>query len=521
MTPPPAPPVAPAAPASASPTSAALSPSASAVRQRWLAWRHSLSARLVLLFVLLALASSAIFISGVQRAFGAGWRAAVRPLVEDYVDRLATEIGTPPDVARAQALTERLPLAVRIEGPVVNWVSNPQSPGLNGRPWLHRHPMAPPPLHLGPDDAPAPFPSASGRPGHHASPPDGVMGERPPRRRALDPERAWLARTTADGHVIQFALDTDVWVARSRLIGGATLALLLALLALTWWLVRRWLIRPIRQIGRGAERFGQGDFSQPIELGRRDELGELAGRVNRMATDLSGMLESQRSLLLAISHELRSPLTRARLNAELLDDGNEREALLRDLGLMRDLISDLLESERLARPHAALQRETTDAAALAALVASVREQLRAAFPQAEPLLRVQLPEALALPAAAVDRARIALLLRNLLGNAWRHAADAPAPPELMLAWSPESGGQLRLSVRDHGPGVPPEAIARLAEPFYRPDSARTRGAGGVGLGLHLCRRVAEAHGGTLTLENAAPGLRVTANLPWPGAAPAA
>jgi signal transduction histidine kinase len=70
-----------------------------------------------------------------------------------------------------------------------------------------------------------------------------------------------------------------------------------------------------------------------------------------------------------------------------------------------------------------------------------------------------------------------------------------------------------LTVRDHGPGVPDEQLARLAEPFYRPDSARTRAAGGVGLGLYLCRLVAQAHGGTFVLHNAAPGLAVTVTLP--------
>ena len=90
---------------------------------------------------------------------------------------------------------------------------------------------------------------------------------------------------------------------------------------------------------------------------RNDELGDLAERINRMATSLQGMLDAKRALLLAISHELRSPLTRARVNAELVAEGEHRDALLRDLSEMRDLITDLLESERLATGHAALQTE--------------------------------------------------------------------------------------------------------------------------------------------------------------------
>ena len=86
------------------------------------------------------------------------------------------------------------------------------------------------------------------------------------------------------------------------------------------------LMRPLRAIRAGAVRFGQGDFSRPIAVRRRDELGDLAGQVNAMASGLQGMLDAKRQLLLAISHELRSPLTRARLNAELMpEDRNVSE----------------------------------------------------------------------------------------------------------------------------------------------------------------------------------------------------
>jgi len=119
-----------------------------------------------------------------------------------------------------------------------------------------------------------------------------------------------------------------------------------------------------------------------------------------------------------------------------------------------------------------------------------------------------------LPALALDRARMRLLLRNLLDNALRHnhnpADGATAPPELRLQLH---GDELEIEVRDHGPGVPPEHLAQLAQAFYRPDSARQRTTGGVGLGLYLCRLVAQAHGGRLELRNASPGLAVRVVLP--------
>ncbi len=423
--------------------------SAMAWHQRWHQnMRHSLGLRLIGLFLALALAISCTFMFGMQRAFTTGWQEVIKPLVADYVDRLAADLGSPPDIERAQALASRLPLMIEIDGPELHWRSSPARPG-----FVEAHP------------------------------------------------HELLVRTTADGYRIRFGLDAQAWMQRPRMIGWMTLAVLLMLTALAWKLAHH-LFGPLKEIGAGVERYGRGDFSQPIDLRRRDELGDLADKVNTMAADLSGMLDAKRALLLAISHELRSPLTRARLNAELVPDGPERDALLRDLAEMRDLVTSLLESERLAQPHAALQREPTD---LAALVDGLRQ---GAF--ASRALRVDLPPDL--PAGHVDRARLTLLLRNLVDNAWRHAADAAEPPELRATLQ---DGVLTLAVRDHGAGVPPEVLARLAEPFYRADAARQRATGGVGLGLYLCRQVAQAHGGSLRFEAAEPGLRAVLSLPWP------
>jgi signal transduction histidine kinase len=222
-----------------------------------------------------------------------------------------------------------------------------------------------------------------------------------------------------------------------------------------------------------------------------------------MAASLRERLEAQRALLLAISHELRSPLTRARLNAELVPDGPEREALLHDLAEMGDLVTDLLESERLARGAVALQTEAIDLNAL------VREVV-AGLPGGA-AVRLDLDPALG--PQSLDPARMRLLVRNLVGNALRHAADAPEPPVVSTHQPGPHSPTLELSVRDFGPGVDEAQLAKLGEAFWRPDAARTRAAGGVGLGLFLCRRVAQAHGGQLRFADAGPGLRATLHLP--------
>ncbi|HEX3139574.1 MAG TPA: HAMP domain-containing sensor histidine kinase, partial [Rhizobacter sp.] len=388
------------------------------------------------------------FLGGMQKAFGFGWRDAARPLIADYVDRLAAEVGSPPSIERAQALAQRLPVSVRISGPQVNWDSGS---GLE----------------------------------HDAGWDEGPHG------------RPLMQRTTADGHRIQFGLGDVVWHERHPWGGLLPLAGLLLLSLAAYAAVRR-IFRPLDDIRAGALRYGEGRFDQPIPVRRRDELGDLATQVNAMATGLHGMLKGQRALLLAISHELRSPLTRARLNAELSAESAERQALLRDLALMSELITDLLESERLAAGPAALKREPTDLNTL------VREVLATGF-GGEP---IQLALADELTPLQLDRPRATLLVRNLVDNACRHGAGGAVA---VSSWA--EGDSVCLSVRDHGPGVPDDQLARLAEPFYRPDVARTRAAGGVGLGLYLCKLVAQSHGGTLVLRNASPGLEATVQLP--------
>ena len=437
---------------------------------------HSLRVRLMLMFVLLALAMAGIFIFGMQAALSIGWRDAAKPLVSDYIDKLAADIGSPPSIARAQALTARLPLSVRISGPQIHWRSHPQDPDYG---------------HGGMDD-----------------------------ERKLSDELRFYERTTPDGHRIQFGVSVQAWHDRPRFIGWATLAVLLAMTALAYARVRR-MLRPLDDIRAGALRFGAGDFAHSIPVRhahRPDELGELAATINTMGSDIHQMLEAKRALLLAISHELRSPLTRARLNTELLPETPEvqasRDALLRDLAVMRDLVTDLLESERLANPHAALHREPVN---LITLVQEVVRELQIAHTPTQPYaedagaLRINTQLPATLPPLLLDAVRIRLLVRNLLENALRHSSEASKVPQLEVQML--KSGAVQISVRDFGPGVADSQLPHLGQPFFRPDAARTREGGGVGLGLYLCRLVVQAHGGSFHLRNAQPGLEVAVELP--------
>jgi signal transduction histidine kinase len=478
-------------------------------RWRWLFL--PLGARLVGLFLVLAMMVSITFLVGQNMVLHGGYREYLHPLITNYGDLLVAEIGSPPDIERARAIAQRLPLRIRIEGPGGTWDSadEPHPPATppphpapgpravvtlpNGEPLPLVLPPPPPPRPPGPDGAPRP-------------PPPHLMPHRLMLHAEMDPTGR-IVRRLADGTRIVISLADVSHEERVQHVGWITLAVMLLLTALAYAVVRH-MLHPLAALRAGAIRYGQGDFSQPIVPRNRDELGDLAEQINGMAARLHHMLDAKRQLLLAISHELRSPLARARLNVELLDESAERAALLRDLGEMRDLVTDLLESERLADVqaggHAALQTEPTTLAEV------VQAQCEAQAAAGAVILRL----APGLPALALDRARMRLLVRNLVDNALRHGNGAAQPPE--VSTSADATSQ-RLVVRDHGPGMDASQLAHASEAFYRADAARQRSTGGVGLGLYLCRLVAEAHGGTLVLRNAHPGLEVEVVLP---AAPA-
>lgn len=513
----------------------------------------SIKLRMVLVFLVLAAALMVVFIGAMRQVVATRWQVAAQPLLVDYVDRLAEEITVDghPSVERARTLVQRLPVTVRIEGPVVRWASHPQEPRHG---WGHEGDG----VREGGASWDGPM-SGTDRhdergTGHHGARVGDGRGwaDEPPGWQQI---RQLIERSTPDGHRLVFGIDRHAMLARhdgsDPLARGLAALLLLTLLA--WWYVRRTL-RPLDAISAGARRFGQGNFDDPIPAAwtrRHGELGELATTLNTMGEDIRQMLDAKRSLLLAISHEMRSPLTRARLHTELLPEDDpevqpQREALLRDLREMSALVEDLLESERLSGRHVALQRERLD---LAVVARGVITELQTRHPGVEVALQVPTE----LPAQYLDATRLRLLLRNLLENAVRHAGNGRDPDKKGAHGSPlsdeggsatadtaashghtvaadmdavavvridrEATGGCVIEVRDWGPGVPEEQLSKLAEPFHRPDAARSRHAGGVGLGLYLCRLVAQAHGGRLVLENAHPGLRVRAWLPSDRQAP--
>lgn len=276
-------------------------------------------------------------------------------------------------------------------------------------------------------------------------------------------------------------------------------ALVVAVLVLT--LFSLWLTlsitRPLNRLRGAVHDLGQTSYQQDslAKLAkRRDELGVLAADFNRMGERVQGLISSQRQLLRDVSHELRSPLARLRIALALTERAGavERETywprLSQECDRLEALISEILALARLdADPGAAQPID------LKALLSKLQEDARLDAPTQHISIHVQGDEPFNGWPDMLQRA-----LENLLRNALRFN---PAGQSIELAARQEAG-QLELSVRDHGPGVTPEQLTRLGEPFYR---APGQTSSGHGLGLAIARRAAERHGGQLELSSPAHG----------------
>ncbi len=421
----------------------------------------TLSGRLVLLFIAMALLIIITVVSTLGWAFRGHFEESIRPHLIQYMAYVQQDLGLPPNKQKALQLAERLQVDIHYIDSNEQWSTNGTPLGKTTPHYIH-------PLEQG--DVKYGF-------GHHSEI-EYLIVQHPDYTLALSAKK-----------------HPKVWFKIIPII------LILAILALLYHATRR-LFAPIEQLKYGIEQIGEGNLEHRINIYRKDELGELGNSINAMADQIQHMLEAKRQLLLAISHELRSPLTRAKVSAELIDDAKRKNEIHRDLNEMENLIEELLETERLSGNHKVLNKTNTSLQTL------IKSLLAEHFNGKSIVINLPDKEI----RAEIDVARIKLLLKNLIDNALRYNNNSAQSPLINLALQDQ---KIILSVRDFGQGIDESQIANLTEPFYRVDPARQHQTGGYGLGLYLCKVIAEAHGGELQIHSQiGKGTEVCVTLPW-------
>jgi len=271
-----------------------------------------------------------------------------------------------------------------------------------------------------------------------------------------------------------------------------TLGIVIALTAV----VVGMMTRPLARLAHAADALGANPEGPALRMSGPREVASVVEAFNRMQAQVRGYVQERASLLGAMSHDLKTPITRMRLRAEMMAEGELRDKFVRDLEEMEAMVGSTLEFfSSVGRDP---ERRPVDVAALleglcedwreTGAETSISGAPRAPYP-AHPL--------------ALRRC-----LNNLIENALRYGACADVSIE-------DDGRTLRIAVRDQGPGIPEDQLERVFEPFFRLEGSRSRESGGVGLGLSIARNIARWHGGDVTLRNAPGGKGLIAELALP------
>lgn len=295
---------------------------------------------------------------------------------------------------------------------------------------------------------------------------------------------------------------------RTSLVMGV-FSLLLAML-IAWWIART-LLEPVKRVAAATHRLASGDYSSRVAVASNDEVGQLARDFNQLAYTLERNEKMRREFMADVSHELRTPLSVLRGELEAIEDGvrsldpNTMKSLLGEVGMLSKLVDDLYELS-LADIGALTYRKAP------CMLNDVLENSLAMY--RERFVARQLQLDLELPREPVellaDASRLQQLFSNLLENSLRYT-DVNGRLRLSVGVDRDT---VRIDFLDSGPGVSASQLPRLFERFYRGESSRNREHGGAGLGLAICRSIANAHDGSLVADHSPyGGLWLTLRLP--------
>lgn len=265
-----------------------------------------------------------------------------------------------------------------------------------------------------------------------------------------------------------------------------SLAVLLAAVIAVTLVAVRWVTRPLKTLAAAAQSLGEDINRPPLDETGPLEVSRAARAFNTMQQKLARFIADRTRIFAAMSHDLKTPITRLRLRAELLDDAGLRAKFEKDLQEMETMVGAALDFMR------GLDRaEPAQPVDVMALIESLQADAREVGGE----VRIEGAARAPYPGHASTLKRC---LGNLIDNAVKYGKRATVAVE-------DSAAQLCIRVRDDGPGIPEPELERVFEPFQRLEGSRNRATGGTGLGLTIARNVARAHGGELVLRNRATG----------------
>jgi len=286
----------------------------------------------------------------------------------------------------------------------------------------------------------------------------------------------------SDGNWVTFEnrIDDSVFASSTSLL--ITLTLLIVIVLLASLIAVRVATRPLSLLAKQADRLGSDINQPPMAETGPTEMRHASHAFNTMQSRLQRFIEDRSRLLTAISHDLKTPITRMRLRAEMLDDAEQRDSFTRNLDEMQAIASETLDFLR-----ADDAREDLQPVDICVLLETIKDD---AFEMGQ---QVEIEHCEISP-YSVRPLALKRCIVNLVENAIKYAGNA-------VICANENNGTITISISDSGPGIPEEKIETVFEPFFRLETSRSRKTGGTGLGLSIARNIALSHGGELQLEN--------------------
>ena len=381
-----------------------------------------------------------------------------------YANYLVEDLGIPPQYERAVEIAKASSLKIRYDGPETHWATSTGIPDIDEvrlRIWHEGRGIK------------------IARYRHHH-----------------------LVSITRGVHHLTFDMDQDISQEEARKGLFIRFVVFSILILLGAYLFIRWILRPLKWLTEGVEQISKGNLEHQVPVKRRDELAELAEAFNAMTQQIKKMLHAKERLMLDVSHELRSPLTRLKVALEFLPEGATKESLKEDVAVMESMITEILETARLRGGYAKLNLKETD---FVALVGSIIAGFAGSSPGVE---------AKDMPASmpfVVDPELCRTVLKNIITNAIKYSGSDKGPVSVSLLHKPP---YVVVQVSDHGAGIPEEDLPYIFEPFYRVEKSRSQIIKGYGLGLNLCKTIMEAHKGRIEIESS-PGKGTIVTLSFP------
>lgn len=406
-----------------------------------------------LLLVIIMTGVLAIFSNiGILRFFAHQFFSPFRKNMIHYANFIIQEIGVPPDKVKALEIAKDLSICIRFESSSVKWTTDDNLLSFEGF--------------------------------------DKMASDEDEQIRTEFDEGVYYIALQQDSGRYLFAYDLKKSV-HSREVLAILLIVALSLIFAGAYLLIRRILKPIKWLTEGVEQVSQGNLSYQVQESkcRSDELGKLTESFNAMTKRIHEMIRSKEQLLLDVSHELRSPLTRVKVALELLPDDQGKKSIAEDVSEVEMMINEILETQRLNSNHGRLCLGKAN-------VSEILEEVALHFQNKAP--GVVLAPAAERVLLNIDSERIKTVLKNILENAVKYSKPESQPIEIRVTSGEKS---VVIGIKDYGSGISQEEIPFIFEPFYRVDKSRSKLTGGYGLGMSLCKKIMEAHGGTIEIES--------------------